>query len=97
MILRPKTVHEIRRLAQESREILEGVDAAMSGRNRQFTSLDSALRWLLNYAVGNGSNRQGNPYGKDEVVNALKVLAEIDGIENYLDVKLMSEPPEKPT
>ncbi len=84
-----------RRFAQKSTEMkryeaagLSQEELACCRQNQRISSLDSALRRLLNYCVGNGSNRQGNPYGKDEVVDALKVLAEIDGIQDYLDVKL---------
>ena len=39
-------------------------------------SIKSALKDLLKYATGNGSSREGNPYMKPEVRNALKALGE---------------------
>jgi len=42
-------------------------------------TLEELLVWCL---IG---NRNGNPYGKPEVVKALKVVAKLKGIKNYQD------------
>jgi len=50
------------------------------------SELIKALANLLEWAKGNRGSKTGNPYGFLEVKNALKVLAKIDGVKNYLDV-----------
>ena len=54
--------------------------------------LEKALCFLLRYAVGNGSGREGNPYGKVEVEEAMKALLKVRGIKwtgksGWLDAK----------
>ena len=44
-----------------------------------------ALQNLLEWAKGNRGAREGNPYCKPEVRQALKVLASIQGKKDYLD------------
>lgn len=50
--------------------------------------LANVLRW----AIGNGSDKQGNPYGKPEIREALKHLSQLEGDrtdkQTYLDVDL---------
>ena len=49
--------------------------------------LTSALCNLLEWAKGNRGSKAANPYMVPEVVDALKLLAKIQGVENYLDAK----------
>ena len=46
-----------------------------------------ALQNLLEWAKGNREAREGNPYCKPEVRQALKVLASIQGKKDYLDAE----------
>jgi len=47
-----------------------------------------ALADVLDFTVGNRGSRYGNPYLVPEVIAALKVLADIKGIDEYLYVEL---------
>lgn len=42
---------------------------------------------VLEWAKGNRGIKNGNPYGIPEIKAALKHLAELQGIKNYLDAK----------
>lgn len=48
---------------------------------------------VLEWAKGNRGPKTGNPYGIPEIKEALVFLAELEGIESYLDVntKKLSE------
>jgi hypothetical protein len=48
--------------------------------------LDEALRDLLEWVKGNRGRKDVNPYLVPEVKAALKVLAQVDGIDDYLNV-----------
>jgi len=47
----------------------------------------SVLCDLLEWAKGNKGSKDINPYGVPEVKAALQHLADMQGIESYLDVK----------
>ena len=42
---------------------------------------------VLEWAKGNRGSKSGNPYLIPEIKNALKHLAELQGINDYLDAK----------
>ncbi len=50
-----------------------------------------ALQNLLEWAKGNRGVKEGNPYCKPEVRQALKVLASIQGKKDYLDADTASQ------
>ena len=45
------------------------------------------LMELLEWAKGNRGSKENNPYSIPEIKAALKHLAELQGITNYLDAK----------
>ena len=50
-----------------------------------------ALQNLLEFIKGNRGAREGNPYCKAEVRQALKVLASIQGKKDYLDADTLPQ------
>jgi hypothetical protein len=44
--------------------------------------LVNALHELVRYATGNRGSKEGNPYGKKEIENALRVLAKERGFND---------------
>ena len=73
-------------------ETKDGETVASFVDNAQYRSLIAAapamyeaLQNLLEWAKGNRGAREGNPYCKPEVRQALKVLASIQGKKDYLD------------
>ncbi len=72
----------------------------MDGKSRQqdnatliaaAPAMYEALQNLLEWAKGNRGAREGNPYCKPEVRQALKVLASIQGKKDYLDADTVSQ------
>ena len=64
-------------------------------KHRPSPKVEWALANLLEWAKGKRGTKEGNPYCIKEVKEALKVLAEIDGIADYLDVDTKTKAKEK--
>jgi len=55
-------------------------------KRKPTTKAQAHLANVLEWAVGNRGSKEGNPYSIPEIKAALKYLAKLEGITDWLDV-----------